>query len=344
MNDKMTSFSAKIAETRAKARPVVFVVYPDIVLLDLVGPLQVFSHAPDPQTKTNGYACAVVSLNGGVVTTNTVVSIPSEPVSRYLDAEIHTLVVVGGDGANTAMHDTQVLDMVNALAERAQRVCSVCSGALVLAAAGLLNGRRAVTHWDDCATLEAGFPEVKVEIDPIYIKDGNVWTSAGITAGIDMALAVVTEDLGRRSALRVARSMVTHMARAGGQSQFSPVLRRQLLDSTGRFEELHHWVAENLCRDLRVEELAAKMNMSARNFARQYTGQMGLTPAKAVEAIRIEVAQTLLETGEKTVKQIAVQCGFNDEERMRRAFMRTLNVSPTDYRRGFRAQGIPKPH
>nr|WP_319385489.1 DJ-1/PfpI family protein [uncultured Roseibium sp.] len=340
----MTSFSAKFAEPRDETRQVVFVVYPDIVLLDLVGPLQVFSHAPDPQTKTNGYECAVVSLSGGTVTTNTVVSIPSEPVSRYLNTEIHTLVVVGGHGANTAMHDARVLAMVNALAERAGRVCSVCSGALVLAAAGLLNGRRAVTHWDDCATLETGFPEVKVEIDPIYIKDGNVWTSAGITAGIDMALAVVAEDLGRRSALRVARSMVTHMARAGGQSQFSPVLRRQLLDSTGRFEDLHHWVAENLCRDLRVEELAAKMNMSARNFARLYTGQMGLTPAKAVEAIRIEVAQNLLETSGKTVKQIAVQCGFNDEERMRRAFMRTLSVSPTDYRRGFRAHGVPKPH
>ena len=235
------------------------------------------------------------------------------------------------------MHDTRVLETVNALAAGAQRVCSVCSGALVLAAAGLLDGRRAVTHWDDCETLEKGFPEVKVEIDPIYIKDGNVWTSAGITAGIDMALAVVAEDLGRRAALHVARSMVTHMARAGGQSQFSPVLRRQLLDSTGRFEQLHHWIAENLGGDLRVEQLAENMNMSARNFARLYAGQMGLTPAKAVEAIRIEVAQDLLETSDKTIRQIAAQCGFKDEERMRRAFMRTLNVSPTDYRRGFRA-------
>lgn len=337
MNDKMASFSAKIAEPADKTRQVVFVVYPDIVLLDLVGPLQVFSHALDPETKANGYACAVTSVGGGMIDTNTVVSIPSEPASRYLNERIHTLVVVGGDGANTAMGDRRVLDTVNALAAGAQRVCSVCSGALVLAAAGLLNGRRAVTHWDDCKTLESRFPDVKVEVDPIYIQDGHVWTSAGITAGIDMALAVVAEDLGRRSALRVARSMVTHMARAGGQSQFSPVLRRQLLDSTGRFEQLHHWIAENLDRDLRVEELAAQVNMSARNFARLYTGQMGLTPAKAVEAIRIEVAQDLLGTSEKTIKQVAAHCGFNDEERMRRAFMRTLNVSPTDYRRGFRS-------
>jgi len=336
MNDKMTSFSAKVAEPGDKIRQVVFVVYPDIVLLDLVGPLQVFSHALDPQMRTNGYACAVTSVAGGMIDTNTVVSIPSEPALHYLDKQIHTLIVVGGDGANTVMRDPHVLETVNALAAGAQRVCSVCSGALVLAAAGLLNGRRAVTHWDDCETLASCFPSVKVEVDPIYIQDGNVWTSAGITAGIDMALAVVAEDLGRRSALRVARSMVTHMARAGGQSQFSPVLRRQLLDSTGRFEHLHHWIAENLDQDLRVEELAAKMNMSARNFARLYTGQMCLTPAKAVEAIRIEVAQDLLETSEKTIKQISSHCGFNDEERMRRAFMRTLNVSPTDYRRGFR--------
>lgn len=336
MNDKMTSFSAKCADSADNTRQVVFVVYPDIVLLDLVGPLQVFSHAIDPETKTNGYACAVTSVGGGMVDTNTVVSIPSEPASRYLETSIHTLVVVGGDGANTVMRDPHVLKTVNALAAGAQRVCSVCSGALVLAAAGLLDGRRAVTHWDDCETLEKGFPDVKVEVDPIYIQDGNVWTSAGITAGIDMALAVVAEDLGRRSALRVARSMVTHMARAGGQSQFSPVLRRQLLDSAGRFEHLHRWIAENLDQDLRVEELAAKANMSARNFARVYTGHMGMTPAKAVEAIRIEVAQDLLGTSEQTIKQIAAQCGFNDEERMRRAFMRALNVSPTDYRRGFR--------
>lgn len=337
MNDKMTSFSANVAKPRETAKLVVFIVYPDIVLLDLVGPLQVFSHAPDPETKSNGYVCAVASIDGGMIGTNTVVSIPSEPVSDYLNREIHTLVVVGGDGAKAAMRDTRMLETVNALAESARRVCSVCSGALVLAAAGLLDGRRAVTHWDDCPTLEAGFPEVTVEVDPIYIKDGDVWTSAGITAGIDMALAVVAEDLGRHSALRVARSMVTHMARAGGQSQFSPVLQRQLVDATGRFEDLHHWIAEHPDRDLRVEELAARMNMSARNFSRLYTAQMGLTPAKAVEAIRIEVAQGLLETSEKTIKQIASYCGFNDEERMRRAFMRTLNVSPTDYRRGFRA-------
>ncbi len=337
MNDKMTSFSAKARKTKSDPRLVVFVVYPDIVLLDLVGPLQVFSHAPDPEAGANGYECVVVSFAGGMVETNTVVSIPSEPMSRYLNRQIHTLVVVGGGGANKAMRDGALLEKITRLSSAARRVCSVCSGALVLAAIGILDGRRAVTHWEDCTTLEVEFPGVRVEIDPIYIKDGDIWTSAGITAGMDMALAIVAEDLGRASALQVARSMVTHMVRSGGQSQFSPVLGRQLLDAAGRFEDLHQWIADNLQRDLRVEALAKRANMSARNFSRLYSRQMGMTPAKAVEVIRTEAARDLLEATDLGVKQVAAQCGFNDEERMRRAFMRLLSVSPSDYRQGFRA-------
>ena len=337
MNDNMTSLSAKSRKTESHPRLVVFVVYPDIVLLDLTGPLQVFSHALDPDTGANGYDCVVASFDGGMVETNTVVCIPSKPMSRYLNRPIHTLVVVGGDGANKAMRDGPLLEKITKLSSAARRVCSVCSGALVLAATGILDGRRAVTHWDDCKTLEEEFPGVRVEIDPIYIKDGHVWTSAGITAGMDMALAIVTEDLGRTAALQVARSMVTHMVRSGGQSQFSPVLGRQSLDTAGRFEDLHQWITDNLQRDLRVEALAERMNMSARNFSRLYSKQMGLTPAKAVEAIRTEAARNLLEATDLGVKQVAAQCGFNDEERMRRAFMRLLSVSPSDYRQGFRA-------
>ena len=335
MNDNMTSFSAKSRKSDDEPRLLVFVVYPNIVLLDLVGPLQVFSHALDPETGTNGYHCAVTSIDGDMVETNTVISIPSEPMSRYLKRKIHTLVVVGGDGANDAMQDSRLLERMTKLSESAERVCSVCSGALVLAATGILDGRKAVTHWDDCKTLEDKFPDVRVEIDPIYIKDGHVWTSAGITAGMDMALAIVAEDLGRPAALQVARSMVTHMARSGGQSQFSPILSRQLSDATGRFDDLHQWIADHLKQDLRVEALAERMNMSARNFSRLYSSQMGLTPAKAVEAIRTEAARDLLETTDLGVKQVAAACGFYDEERMRRAFMRLLSVSPSDYRQGF---------
>ena len=321
------------------ANLVVFVVYPDIVLLDLVGPLQVFSHALDPSTKNNGYQCKVVSVGGGDIETNTVVSIPSDPISSLSDQCIHTLVVVGGDGAIPGMRDPELVAKVKTLAARAERVTSVCSGALVLAATGLLDGRRAVTHWNDCEMLAAEFPRVNVELDPIFIKDGPIWTSAGITAGIDMALAIVSEDLGRESALKVARSMVAQMARAGGQSQYSPALDRQMRDGAGRFESLHVWMSDNLCADLSVEALATQAGMSARNFARVYADVMGTTPGKAVEAMRIGRAKELLETTSKSLKQIAWQSGFKEEDRMRRAFLRALRVAPSEYRQNFQSTG-----
>ena len=326
----MTSFSAK---SKSAPKRVVFVVYDNIVLLDLSGPLQVFSHAMASDT-VNGYACTVVSQTGGMIGTNTVIPIPTQPMFDVVDHPIDTLIVVGGDGAYGVMKDDAFLDQFKGLAASARRVCSVCSGALILAAAGLLDGRRAVTHWEDCDALAKGFENVQVDVDPIYIKDGHVWTSAGITAGIDMALAIVAEDMGRAEALRMARSLVTPMARSGGQSQFSPVLGRH---ATGQFDALHVWISNNLNAPLDVESLAQHMNMSPRTFARHYTAQMGLTPAKAVQAIRAEVARDLLETTQLGVKNIASVCGFNDEERMRRVFMRLMNVSPSEYRQGFRS-------
>ncbi|MEM9497346.1 MAG: GlxA family transcriptional regulator [Pseudomonadota bacterium] len=332
----MTSKTAKPHPPDIPARLVVFVVYPDIVLLDLVGPLQVFSHAPDPVTRAPGYECVVVSVSGEMTTTNTVVTIPSLPISSVKNRPIHTLVVVGGDGAIPGMRDAALVDSIRTLAQSGRRVCSVCSGALVLAATGVLDGRRAVTHWDDCRMLADRFPRVQVEMDPIFIKDGHVWTSAGITAGIDMALAIVSEDLGRGAALRVARSMVAQMVRAGGQSQYSPALQRQESDGAGRFEALHAWLEDNLHTSLRVDTLAARAGMSARTFARTYAHAMGTTPAKAIEAMRVEKAQTLLETTSMSLKQIAAMCGFKDHDRMRRAFSRLLNVSPSEYRQNFR--------
>lgn len=331
----MTAKTAKSVHKLRQQKQIVFVVYPDIVLLDLVGPLQVFSHAPNPATGRNGYACSVVSVDGGPIETNTVVDIPTAPVSSVLDRAIHTLIIVGGDGAIPGRHDAKLVDAITALAKGAKRVCSVCSGALILAATGLLDGRRAVTHWDDCKMLAEEFPKVKVEIDPIYIKDGDVWTSAGITAGIDMALAIVSEDYGRISALTVARSMVAQMVRSGGQSQFSPALGRQASDTTGRFETLHSWIADHLEAPLPIDVLAAQVGMSPRNFSRAYAKTVGTTPAKAVEAMRIERAKDLLEMSAKSLKEIATVCGFKDDDRMRRAFVRTMNVSPAEYRQNF---------
>jgi transcriptional regulator GlxA family with amidase domain len=331
----MTSINANSQNDKHNPELVVFVIYSNFVLLDLSGPLQVFSHAQSQENHQAAYETAVVSVEGGTVKSNTIVSIESTPISEVPGQSIHTLIVVGGDGAYDAMHDEKLIEAIGNLAASAGRVCSVCSGALILAATGILDGRRAVTHWEDCRQLADEFPRIQVEIDPIFIKDGYVWTSAGMTAGMDMALAVVAEDLGRPAALEMARSMVTHMVRSGGQSQFSPALDRQSLDSAGRFDQLHDWIADNLQRDLRVDELAAQTNMSPRNFSRIYSSQMKVTPAKAVGAIRVEVARELLETTARGVKEIAGRCGFSDDETMRRAFIRTLKTSPTEYRLRF---------
>ncbi|MEM9104670.1 MAG: helix-turn-helix domain-containing protein [Pseudomonadota bacterium] len=332
----MTSYSAKTPDGPKDRLPVVFVIYPDIVLLDLAGPLSVFSWARWNGTGALGYETAITSLGGGPVLTDTGITIDSEPMDRWLDRDIHTLVIVGGDGALDWMLDHTLIRNVASMAGRSQRLCSVCSGALILAAAGLLDGLRATTHWEDCVHLEQGFPDVCVEPDPIYIKDGNVWTSAGVTAGTDMALAIVAEDLGQRAALERAQKLVTYMVRPGGQSQFSPALQRQMDDQAATFESLHAWMMDNIERDLRVEDLAEQQNMSTRNFHRHYAATMGVTPAKALERIRVERARELLETTNTGIKSIARRCGFGDEERMRRAFARLTGVAPSEYRQRFR--------
>lgn len=332
----MASFYAKSPKDQ---RNVVFVIYPDIVLLDLVGPLQVFSHAGKSSHTGPAYQPFVVSLTGGQTPTNTVVPIDSNPMADWLGAgakPLHTLVIVGGDGAYPAAADPVFVDHVRRLAGRATRVCSVCSGAIVLAAAGVLDGRRAVTHWEDCDQLAQGYPAVKVEVDPIYIKDGHIWTSAGITAGIDMALAIVEEDLGKPAAIAMARSLVTPMVRLGGQSQFSAELDRQTRDSAGRFARLHDWIAGNIQRSISVEDMAHECGMSARNFSRRYVEIMGIPPAKGLEALRVDAARDLLMGSDQGTKQIAQACGFQDDERMRRAFLRNIKTSPSEYRKQFR--------
>lgn len=331
----MTAFYAKSPDQMN----VVFVVYPGIVLLDLAGPLQVFTHARRGAVKGPVYKTHVVSFKGGPTETNTILQIDSDPLTNWFEAHqdtaIHTLVIVGGDGALVAALDQPFVHQIKRLAGRAGRICSVCSGAFVLAAAGLLDGRRAVTHWEDCDNLAAQYPEVEVEVDPIYIKDGLVWTSAGITAGIDMALAIIEEDLGAPAAIQMARSLVTPMVRSGGQSQFSAELDRKARDAEGRFRELHEWLGSNLQAPISVDVMAARCGMSSRNFSRQYTATMGTPPAKAVEAIRVDAARNLLGASETGIKSIAAACGFQDGGRMRRAFLRQIKTTPSQYRAQF---------
>ncbi|MEL7538860.1 MAG: GlxA family transcriptional regulator [Pseudomonadota bacterium] len=316
---------------------IVFLVFPYSTLLDLTGPLQVFEDANRVLPQTERYRISIVSPSGGAVATDTAMPAQTESADAVRDSSIDTLIVVGGNRAHELSRDPAVSSLVASLAAQANRVAAVCTGAFFLAAAGLLNGRRAVTHWRAADLLAERYPEIRLERDPIFVQDDTIWTSAGVTAGIDLALALVAEDCGRQLALELARELVTFMARPGGQMQFSRALSEQMLDNAGSFDQLLYWIRENLTADLRVDMLAERCNMSARTFARKFTMTFGEPPAKLVEKIRLEAAMALLVESRISLKSIALRCGLIDVERMRRAFRRQLGVSPSDYRARFRS-------
>jgi transcriptional regulator GlxA family with amidase domain len=241
--------------------------------------------------------------------------------------------VAGGRGVMEAAEDASLIEWLKVRAGAARRTASVCTGAFLLAAAGLLDHRRAVTHWEYCDELSWRHPAVTVEPDPIFIHDGPVWTSAGVTSGIDLSLALVEEDLGRALALDVARQLVVFLKRPGGQAQFSAALSLQSADE--RFADLHVWLAEHLAEDLPLSRLAAQAGMSERTFLRRYRETTGLTPARAIERLRVEAARQLLADTRLPAKRIATRCGFGSEETMRRNFARLQGVSPQDYRQRF---------
>lgn len=231
--------------------------------------------------------------------------------------------------------NTDLVDWLRHASTQARRTASVCSGTFLLAQAGLLQGRRAATHWAMCDMLKRGFPSIEVDMDAIFVQQGNVWTSAGVSAGIDLALALVEADCGRHVALQVARELVVFLKRPGGQAQFSQLLQAQTDDTAG-FDALHLWIADNLSdSELTVERLAEQSRMSPRNFARVYKQKTGRTPAKAIELFRVEAARRLLEDSQRNIDQVAHLCGFGDEERMRYTFHRHLSISPRDYRARF---------
>jgi transcriptional regulator GlxA family with amidase domain len=254
---------------------------------------------------------------------------PLSPVDAVLD----TLVIAGGDGVDAAADDTVLIDWVRERAKQARRTASVCTGAFLLAASGLLDGRRAVTHWAFCAELARRFPAVRVEPDPIFVQDGTVWSSAGVTAGIDLALALVEEDLGRPVALAVARDLVVFLKRPGGQAQFSEFLSLQAAEN--KFGTLHDWISNHLADDLSLPVLARQAGMSERSFSRHYAEATGLTPARAIERLRVQGARHLLSETRLPVKRISRRCGFGSEETMRRSFLRLLDTTPQDYRARF---------
>jgi transcriptional regulator GlxA family with amidase domain len=250
---------------------------------------------------------------------------------------VDTLVVAGGEGTRPHRRDVRLVRWIARAARRARRVASVCTGAFLLAEAGLLDGRRATTHWAMCDALARRFPAVRVERDPIFVRDGHVFTSAGITAGIDLALQLVEEDCGRDIALTVARWLVMFLRRPGGQSQFSAQLSAQLAERDG-LRDVQGWIAEHPEAELTVPALARRAHMSPRNFARAFRRETGVTPAAYVEAQRVEAARRLLETTAGNVAEVAAACGFARPETMHRAFRRVLGVAPAQYRRHFRTK------
>ncbi|OED49669.1 hypothetical protein AB838_06245 [Rhodobacteraceae bacterium (ex Bugula neritina AB1)] len=313
---------------------VLFVAFPKSKMLDLVGPLQVFTDA-----SVNGKPCYVVTVSspdGGVIRTDTVLPVSTVSLRNGPDTLYDTVIIVGGAGAFTAAKDPDAIALVKEVVHRSRRVGAVCTGAFVLAAAGILENRRVVTHWSECSELASTYPSLQVEVDPIYVRDGHIWTSAGVTAGIDMALAMVSEDYGKTVALDLARSLVSYLTRPGGQSQFSHLAHSRFREASDRFNALHAWMQENLQSDLRIEALAAAANMSPRNFSRVYALETGLSPAKAVEELRLQEARKLLETSRMPIKAVAVKSGFGDEERLRRVMLRHLRISPSDYRDRFK--------
>jgi transcriptional regulator GlxA family with amidase domain len=317
------------------SRRVVFVAFPELQALDLVGPAEVFSLA----SRLGGgeYEVEVVSPDAAPLRSSSGLELLPARSLRSCRGPIDTLVVVGGLGVPQAAEDAALVRWIARAARRSRRVCSVCNGAFLLAAAGVLEGRRATTHWAACDELARRHPGVTVERDPIFVRDGNVATSAGVTAGMDLALALVEEDSGRELSLAVARALVLFVRRPGGQAQFSAQLAAQAAERPS-LRELQAWMVDHLDADLSVPALAGRAHMSPRNFARAFRREVGMTPGAYVETLRVERARIALEGRAGTqIEEVARACGFGTVETMRRAFHRRLGVGPAAYRSRFAA-------
>lgn len=339
----------------AAARHIVFAVAPNLVLLDACGPVEAFWRAElsiraanggsrDASSATNSparaYRTTLASIDGGVLPTFAGMPVVTERLDSLVPAAIDTLIVPGVPIDAASPLQPELVAWIAAAAPHVRRVASVCTGAFYLAAAGLLDGRRAATHWRNAADLARRFPQVDVDPEPIFIRDeregGVVWTSAGVTAGIDLALALIEEDCGHAVAMQAAQRLVVFMKRPGGQAQFSEMLAAQA-SAGGEFDALHTWMAGNLQGELSVERLAEAACMSPRTFARRYAEAVGRTPARTVAAMRVEAAAHALSASRRPLKRIAVDCGFGSEQNLRRAFERRYGVLPLDYRARFAA-------
>ena len=313
---------------------IAFLLFDRTKLLDVCGPLQVFCDARTPD-RTKAYAADLVSETGGPIATDTGVTLETRSFAQYAEAPADTLLVSGGDSALNAARSPALLAFLAQNAGSCRRFGSICLGAFILAAGGFLNGRRATTHWEGCAGLASTHPLIGVEENAIFVEDQGVWTSAGVTAGIDMALAMVEEDLGRAEALRIARSLVLPVRRSGGQSQFSAALKTQMKTRDDRFAGLIARMLEDLTQDLSVPRLAAITCMSERNFSRVFTAHFSVSPARFVERLRVDHACEILQRGDAALSDLPQLAGFANAEQMRRAFQRNRGIPPSDYKARF---------
>jgi len=305
---------------------------PGVQLLDVSGPLDVFAEA-NAQTGTDIYQLRVVgSALGAIRSSSGVRLMPDVVIGQKLTEKIDTLLVTGSPNMAESSLDHHVLDWVREVARSVRRYGSVCSGAFLLAKAGLLSGRRVTTHWAVADQLAQAFPSVTVDADAIHVRDGRLRTAAGVTAGLDLSLALVEEDLGREVAMRVAAQLVMFFKRPGGQMQFS---RKGQTVPVGRsaLQEAQRWIAANPGEDLSIANLASRTGLSSRHFARLFRQEVGVTPAAWVQEARVAAARRLLESGDAVPKQVACQCGFANADTLRRAFVRLVGVTPAEYRK-----------
>jgi transcriptional regulator GlxA family with amidase domain len=315
------------------------IAFPDAQVIDITGPLEVFGRAARWLTDERGwpvpaYTVEIAARRAGPFATSSGIRLIADRSIAQVRGPLDTLLVAGGRGTAAAMRDRALLAWLRANVERTRRLCSVCTGAFILAEAGLLDGLSATTHWRQCEQFAARYPAVRVESDPIFVRAGKIFSSAGVTAGIDLALALIEEDHGRDVALAVARELVMFLRRPGGQSQFSVQLSRQAADREP-LRELQRWMADHPGADLSVRALARRAAMSPRNFARVFTREVGVTPGQFVQSSRVEAARRRLEESADGVDSIASECGFGTRESMRRAFLRTIRVPPSAYRNRF---------
>ena len=305
--------------------------------VDVIGPLEAFGIANRMVQESSGrgvYESELVTTSSDLaLPTSSGVTIVAHKHYSAVRGKLDTLLISGGPGTR-GPRDPVLLEWLRQTAQHARRVCSICTGAFLLAEAGLLEGKRATTHWRYVESFARKHPGVSWDPNPIFVQDGNIYTSAGISAGMDLALALIEEDLGSALALAVARHMVIFLRRPGSQAQFSATLAAQAAERKS-LQELQVWIAENLAKDLSVEVLADRVAMSGRNFARVFASELGNTPARYVEQVRVEAARTLLASTEESVDQIASRCGFSSAEVLRRCFARHFKVAPSQYRKHF---------